>query len=263
MNRKSIALATVSALALGGCQMSNEQIATTLGAVGGAAAGTMCRGDLQGLCIAGGAAVGAWLGNQIGKKLDERDRERHAQATAQVLAQSSAQTSSSWTNPDNGTSGTVRVVSQRQTEQTTKVPVLKDKVEEVMPLELIGEVYSTDRNVNVRVGPGTDYRIVPPGLQNGDQFNVVGRVIERPDWLMIADLDSGVGSGYVFAPLVQSSGIAAAPKQAATGGNVEQVSVAALQQCKTVTHEIAYQDGTTDDETVEMCQRGDGSWDIV
>lgn len=262
----TVATISISSAALGSGwkipDFNKENIGTAIGVVtGGAAGNKICNEKYKNLCTVVGASLGGLLGNSIGKKLDEQDRQRQAEATAEVLAASNNSQQSAWTNPQNGTSGSVRVVNQHRETKVESVPVLKDRVEKVMPLELIGEIYTTDKTVNVRVGPGQNYKLSPPPLQPNSHFNVVGRVIENPQWLMVAD--NGAGSGYVYAPLVKSSGLASANEKAATSANVSQVSVNTVRSCKTINHEITYKNGKKETETVEMCQRGDGSWDIV
>lgn len=268
METKKIILLAAGVLVLSSCNLENvkmggsEGIGTFAGGLlGGLLGNQVCDGrDNQELCTLVGAAAGAYIGNRIGRKLDEADKQRHAQATAEALAAKQG-TVAHWENTQNGTSGKVSVVKSSQQQSQTPIPVLKDRVETVQPLELIGEVYSTDRTVNVRVGPGTDYKLASLPLQPGTQFNVVGRVIDSPQWLMISD--KGAASGYVYEPLVQSTGIASAMVGNSENANTASINVNTISTCKTVNHQITYQNGQTETETVEMCQRGDGSWDIV
>ncbi len=250
------------------CNMQNlkldsEGIGTLAGGLlGGALGNAACDGkDQQELCTLVGLAAGAYIGNRIGHKLGEEDRKRHAQATAAALAAQEEQASKGWENPENGTSGSVTIVNKERKQVASQVPVLKDRVEAIMPLELIGELYQTDSRLNVRVGPGTDYKTAAQPLEPGAQFNVVGRVIEEPQWLLISQ--RGAATGYVYAPLVEPTGLAMANVPAREGDDIEQLAVNTLSTCKTVNHQITYDNGKTETETVEMCQRGDGSWDLV
>jgi len=265
--KKSIVVLLSSSL-LWSCSLENvkfdsQGIGTIAGGIlGGALGNAACDGsDQQELCTLVGLAAGAYIGNHIGKKLDQRDRERHAQATAAALASHDAEPSAGWEDKEKGTAGKVTVVKQAQKNTADTVPVLKDRVETVMPLELIGEVYATDKSLNVRVGPGTEYKIASEPLPPGSQFNVVGRVIERPDWLMISK--QGAATGYVYGPLTAATGLATAMVAPVDEPGVQRVPVQTVSTCKTVNHQITYENGQTETETVEMCQRGDGSWDIV
>lgn len=269
MEGKKWLFASFGSLLLCSCNMQNIQIGGSEGIgtlagglLGGALGNQACDGrSNQELCTLVGAAMGAYLGNRIGKRLDEADRQRHAQATAEALAAKEGETAH-WENAENGTSGRVSVVEQhRQPAASASIPVLKDRVESVQPLELIGEVYETDRTVNVRVGPGTDYKMASEPLAAGTQFNVVGKVISHPDWLMISR--EGAAAGYVYGPLVEPTGIASALSTGSPSTATASVQVDTIATCKTVNHEITYENGKKETETVEMCQRGDGSWDLV
>ena len=262
--RPALALC-LGAVVLTGCNNANlkENFGTGVGALVGAGLGNvLCKNsDNRKLCTALGGALGAVVGKRIGKRLDERDRQRHAQAMQEVLVADQPGSSAQWQNPVNGTAGEVKVVQQRQTRQTASIPVLKDKVEQVPPIEIIGEVYTTRKNVNVRTGPGTDYKKAPPSLTPGEEFDVVGRVVAQPNWLMIAK--DGLGSGYVHAGLVQPTNKASVTTADSGRAGARQIPVETVNTCKVVVHTISYADGQQENETVEMCQRSDGSWDIV
>lgn len=257
----------LAALALPGCNMSNikEHTGTLAGGVLGVVVGdAACRKqdmELRNLCRLTGAAMGAYLGKQIGDRLQEADRLRHAQATAEVLAADQARAQSTWTNASGGTSGKVSVTRQSQNEQLAQIPVLKDKVDAVPPLELIGEMYTTDTGVNVRVGPSSSYKASEPGLAPGAQFNVVGRVIDNPKWLMISQ--DGAAAGYVHADYVKPLGLGTVASETQPPAQASPVQVVTISTCKTVTHEIKYPDGQLQKESVDMCQQADGSWKLV
>ena len=88
-------------------------------------------------------------------------------------------------------SGRAEVVNAEPTRQSVAVPVLKDRVQQVPPLELIGEPYRATADANVRGGPGTDY-VVVGNLSRSETVTVAGKVEGRP-WYMISQ--GGAGSG--------------------------------------------------------------------
>lgn len=265
MRRRLFLLLPLAALV--GCNSANfkENVGTGVGAILGAGLGyALCHNsDDREKCAVMGAAAGALLGNTVGKRLDERDRQRHAEATQAVLVAQQNHAAQQWQNKEAGTSGKVTVLEQKQTQSTSKIPVYLDKVEKVPPLELIDQRYTTQKTVNVRVGPGTAYRKAPPSLSPGETFDVIGRVIDTPNWLMIEK--DGIGSGFVYAPLVSPLGLAGVPNQQVVSNtsNISVVNTSTLKTCKTVKHEITYDDGQTETDTVEMCQNDDGSWTLA
>ena len=140
----------VLACSLENVKLSSESIGSVAGGLlGGALGNAACDGsDQQELCTLVGVAAGAYIGNRVGKHLDEKDKERHAQATAAALSAETENSSAGWENTENGTSGKVSVVSKEQKQVTKTVPVLKDRVETVMPLEQLGSAG--------KLGPYTD-----------------------------------------------------------------------------------------------------------
>ena len=187
-------------------------------------------------------------------------KKRHLLATERVLTSDQTKAKSSWHDNQTGNYGEVSVIGQSKQRAVTKVPVLKDRIESVPPIELIGEIYTTRKSVNVRTGPGTHYKKMPPSLVPGEQFDVIGKVIDSPNWLMIAK--DGAGSGYVYASLVTPMDKISVAKNTQFDPQVASVQTETVSSCKTVNHKITYSDGSTENETVQMCQRSDGSWDI-
>src|SRR5690606_14156231 len=122
--------------------------------------------------------------------------------------------------------------------QPRTIPVLKDKVKQVPPLDFIGEDYAAADDINVRGGPGTDYTVVGQ-LQRGAEVRVVGKVIDR-DWYMISQ--NGAGSGFVSANLLKPMGKAAVAQKPQTAApanaDVAQATVAASSTCRVVTQQV-------------------------
>lgn len=91
---------------LGGCASDTFGPKTTIGGLGGAAAGGLLGaasgGRHRGEKIAAGVIIGGLLGGALGNVLDQRDREL-AQRNAQLALETAPTGSSSeWRNPDNG-----------------------------------------------------------------------------------------------------------------------------------------------------------------
>lgn len=124
--RRYLVVAAVTlplALGLPGCtndRGQNETIGTVLGGVVGAVVGSQIgSGTGQIVATAVGTLAGAWLGNTIGRSLDERDRQTALATDQEALETNADGESSSWSNPDNKTSGSMTPVSSMQTAQGT------------------------------------------------------------------------------------------------------------------------------------------------
>ena len=106
---RMIAVGTV-ALVLGACATDSgpkQTLGTLIGAgLGGLAGAQIGSGGGQLAAVAAGTLLGAFLGSEVGASLDKAD-QAYANQTAQTSleTQPSGQTST-WSNPDNGNSGT-------------------------------------------------------------------------------------------------------------------------------------------------------------
>jgi len=237
---------------------SKTQTGAGIGAIAGAILGASVSHDKTKGALLGGL-LGGLAGAGIGKYLDEKDKQRLAQSTEQTIVTGAPQT---WTNPETGVTAQTQVTQTvAQTEQH-QIPVLKDKVQQVPPLDFIGEDYKAAKPVNVRGGPGTDYKVVGK-LDAGATTRVVGKVTGQ-DWYLISE--NNVGSGFVAASLLQPTGTStvAQPTEMQTppSGAVAQATVAGTSQCKVVTQQITMQNGQTESQDVKAC-RGPNGWEIV
>ncbi|MEM7569446.1 MAG: SH3 domain-containing protein [Pseudomonadota bacterium] len=164
----------------------------------------------------------------------------------------------SWNNSETGTSGESKVVKEKTKTKKKKVAVLKDKVDTVPELDLVGENYRASSSTNVRSGPGTDYKIVG-SLQNGDVVNVVGKVTDQ-DWYLVSQ--GGVATGYVFANLLTNAANQDATIVGTPEGEVAEVKTKAKQTCKTIEQTVTTEDGTSKTKKIKACQTPNG-WEIV
>jgi surface antigen len=265
--KSTTALLAASTLLFTGCQdtgLSKENsmlvgglAGSALGGVGGYFLGDALGGTVTTAVVTmAGAAAGAWLGTQLAAYLSEDDQEKAAQSfqTAATTGESNT-----WQNPETGVSGTTKVVSTRTASQPVAVSVLKDRVGQVPPLDLIGEPYVATRSANVRGGPGTDYKTVAE-LESGKTVMVAGKV-QAKDWYMISE--GGAGSGFVATDLLDKAALDAALATGATpAGEVQEQLVTAAQTCRTVQQTITLADGSTHEEDVTACQTANG-WQVV
>lgn len=257
----SVAIST----SLLGCKtiegLTNTDVATIVGAFGGGVTGSyICRKSglehAKELCAAGGALLGGLIGRGIGQYLDEQDQIRMAKNMQKTLSTGKPQ---SWSNPETKTSGTAKIIETKQEFKPVKVAILKEKVSQVPPLEIIGETYKASNKANLRGGPGTDYEIVG-ALTSGQVTTVVGKV-KTKEWYLLSD--SGVGSGFVYAPLMKPAPGEEVPiaEDQLTDAEVVETEIAATRVCRRVEQSITLADGSTKSESIDACQ-GPNGWEI-
>ncbi len=245
-------------LLLSSCKLveTKEGLGTLLGAVGGnalchqLAKNTKHRSLIRGLCT----GLGGYIGGQLGKKLDDQDRAKMLAATQQSLISGNG---ASWSNQSNQTQGSTRVLSTSTAAEPIKVKVLKSKVQQVPPLEIIGSTYMATQFANVRGGPSTEYVIVG-GLDDEQAIRVVGQVKGR-NWFMISE--GGAGSGFVHGSLIEPAPIAEVAETKIDSSDVVEEVVAQQTVCRDIENSITLADGTVETEKLTACQ-GPNGWEI-
>ena len=250
-------------LALTGCQqqLASMQNSGTLagGALGGLAGGLLGNSKNRELWIAGGVITGALIGNQIGRYLDEQERQRAEAASQTAIVTGRDQT---WQSTDKPVHGQVKCVKEQQQPKQVSVPVLKDKIDRVPPLDLIGANYSATANANLRGGPGTDYKTVG-SIGKGDLVEVIGQVQGEP-WYMVGT--NHVGTGFVHKDLLSPvPAESQAPQSSATqiaAHDVVQKDVAATQTCRTVRQVVTLANGSEQEEEITACN-GPNGWEVI
>lgn len=255
--RLRCALALAATLVVGGCQAGDgddQTIGTLLGGVGGAILGSQIgSGVTRVVATVAGTVGGALLGREIASWLGQDDQEQVASSTQEAIQTGENQR---WSNPESGTSGEVSVRDAGQRSGATAVQVQRDRVEEIPPLDMIGASYVATSAVNVRGGPGTDYRRVG-GLAEGERVHVIGRV-QDSDWLLIAQggaAANGFVAGGFLRPAPADTIMVEAPaaEPGATTATVE-----ATRQCREVEQTIVLADGRQESETYTVCMGPNG-----
>jgi surface antigen len=120
----TFALAGVLTVSLSGCANMNKQDVGVLtgGAIGGAVGSLFGGGSGKILATAGGAVLGAVIGGSIGHSMDEVDQMKMQQA----LESNRIGQASSWHNPDNGNTYTVKPTrTYRQSSQPCREFTMK------------------------------------------------------------------------------------------------------------------------------------------
>jgi len=138
MRAKAILMAAAMAFGLAACadRGPNETAGTIVGGVLGAVVGSQIgSGTGQIVATAAGTLLGAWIGGSVGRSLDDKDRETAYQTDQDALEHNDDGETSSWSNPENSTSGQMTPVSSMQTAQGTcreyeKSVVVDGKIEQ-------------------------------------------------------------------------------------------------------------------------------------
>lgn len=258
MQNRGAVVVLASCVMLSGCQTTKQDLGTVLGAGAGALIGSQFgSGTGQIFATLGGAAIGGLIGNQIGKYLDEEDKKQMAAATQKTVITGET---IAWNNPDSGVSGRTEVVKTETRQKTVAVPVLKDRVKEVPPLDFIGETYLVKSNSNVRGGPGTDF-VVVDSAKKGSQVEVVGKVVNK-SWYMVGN--QGVGQGFVHDSLLTSTGqaVALASNDVSQRSDVATTQVAVSRPCRTVNQTVVLTDGSEQSEEITAC-KGPNGWEVI
>lgn len=265
MNRswyvRGIGTVALVALILTGCKTSTgEALGTGGGAVlGGLLGSQIGSGSGRLVATAAGAVIGSQLGRVIGGELEKAlTEDDQVNATNAAVGAASEGGTKKWDNPDTGVKGQAEVVSTEQREERVEVRVLKDRVETPPPLELIGEPRVVKGSaVNVRGGPGTNYKIVDR-LQADDQVHAVGRVKDR-DWVLAARSNTAIG--YIHETLIRrpEPGKAVPAEQETVPQNETEVATISTQQeCRDVKQDVTLADGTTKTHTTTLCRTPSG-----
>lgn len=249
MIRRALLLSTVilgASVALSGCKSVGEQIGS---AVGGAVGSS-----ISGYAASAGSVAGSVIGGEIADALDPESQQLATVATEDAVTTGQPQT---WSNPKAGTSGEVKIVEQKQEQKPVEVVVLKDKVEDLPPIQVIGASYVTTAEANVRGGPGTNYKVVT-ALAPGQTVNVVGKV-QGKDWYMVSQSD--VIIGYVSTSLLAPAATPTAPvtpPQFKLEGATTKEAVSAEMTCRTAEHQVRLANGEMKSELVDACETPDG-----
>lgn len=262
---KKIAVLGVSVFSLSACQtmsdyipeqITKSQAGTVIGSITGGIIGTQLDCKNKTACQFAGVLIGGVIGNRIGKHLDEQDKARMAASTQNAILTGQTQ---SWSNPENNTSGKSVVVRTTERKQPVKVPVLKEKVAKVPPLDMLGTTYRATKTANVRGGPGSDYKTVG-SLKANQSVTAIGKVKDK-NWYMISE--NGVGSGFVFGGLVEP-----APEEKAdqahsqiAANDIALHQVSNTTTCRVIEQSVKLADGTTKTEQVEACEGANG-WEV-
>jgi len=244
------ACAAVITLILAGCESTPSPVQNNEEASG------YPTGEQQTLWTSYGAFAGTVIGKQLWKYLDKQDFEHMMQATSAAVASGQGQ---SWINPQTNTRGEAKVVSTENKAGSIKIPVLKERIAQVPPLDIIGQTYHALKKSNVRGGPGTRYRIVS-GLVTGEAVTVIGKVRDS-NWYLISK--DGIGRGFIYAPLLKATPAEKMPDSgvAIAQGEIEEKEVTSNRICRTIEQSVSFADGSLRKDTIEACQSPSG-WQV-
>lgn len=265
--KKALCLILSTAVLISGCVITEEQksnISKFVGGIGGGVIAAKLAENVnsplgRAALIMAGAAAGAYIGDQFAQALSENDQRKLFTAQQQAAATGRPVAFTG----EEGVNGKVSVVKTEPYAKQDKkviVKVLKDRVEKTPPLKLVGAPYSPKSRVNVRSGPGTNYKTVSK-ISGGESVQVIGEALPGKKWYLISQLPDGTAGGYVYSSLMHPSSQPITYMQA-VAENVSEVNVPASGVCKTVRQEVTTSEGVLK-EDIRVCQQGDGTWRLA
>ncbi len=268
------------ALCLSACSTTDQnksQIGAVIGGVLGAVAGAVVAKNNKAAGAAIGAAIGAGAGYMIGQSLDERDQAALKAKIEEAAARDATRGQTVWQSDHSGASATITPVeAPRRLVVTKSIATDPDVVIEKSPLVFATGQRQATADVNVRLGPGTQYP-VKVALHQGQIIQVIGMANEG--WYVMAEGNTAVG--YVSGRYLQRPGgrressirqatgpiettpqaprreVEAAPHQAK---RTHEVDVRIARTCRPVHVRVRTADGKVTEETVTTCQNPEGSW---
>ena len=245
-------------LSLAGCETTGSGWnPDTIGGLVGGGTGALIGSQIGGgrgriLATGAGAVAGALIGREIARHLSQSGQEQMVQANQRALETGQPQ---EWQDPETGASGRTEVTERSTQRSQVPVSVKRDRVEQLPPIDLIGETYVADSSSNVRGGPSTEYRSVG-SLAAGQHVQVVGKVQGR-DWYLISE--DGAASGFVATRLLRPAPAGqrpSTPTHPASGADT--MLVDANQTCSINSTTVTQPDGSTVEDRIRICQGPDG-----
>jgi len=204
------------------------------GLVGGLVGNNIAKNE-RGLGTVLGAAAGAAAGSYIGCRMQRSDQQKAQLAAQNALDRGGYQT---WTNPETGASGDVRVV-QGDNGGPVSMSGLRfaPGVEPASSYSSAGGRYQPRSTVNLRGGPSTSSPVVGK-LRAGESIEALARV-SQGGWLLAGR--DGQAIGYVSESVVRPAGGQA-------GG------------CRTFDQTIRTRDGAPETQRYTACKGANGEW---
>jgi surface antigen len=170
-------------------------------------------------------------------------RRREAQEAAQTALDRNR--SSSWSNPETGASGDVRLVSSHSYSEPVSMAGLRlaPGVDLAQGYEGASGRYQARNAANLRAAPSTTAPVVGK-LGAGEAIDALARV-QGGGWLLAGR--DGVGVGYVAESVVRP-----ADSGAASAGST----------CRTFDQTLRTRDGAPDTQRYTACRGANGEWVI-
>ncbi len=267
--KRNLVLATCVAatLAASGCASMTEEQKGKFGKVIGAVVSTglaleatkgVDNAFLRTALVITAAIAGAYIGDQFAKMLSERDQQRLYEAQQQVAFTDKPVEFTG----DDGVEVKVSVVADKPAtieQRVVEVQVLKDRIDKTPPLQMVGASHSATSNLNLRGGPGTDYRVVGSVPAN-QVVRVIGQVKGEP-WYLVSQSENGPATGYASSKYLVRTDKAVDTIEVGTQ-EVASLQVDAASVCKTVRQEVNSK-GQVVTQDLRLCQQGDGSWKMA
>ncbi|MHA1600295.1 MAG: SH3 domain-containing protein [Alphaproteobacteria bacterium] len=184
---------------------------------------------------------------------------------AKTLNQGTAGTAVEWRNPETGVQA-VFIPGDSVLEKRKVAASMNIGVDRPLDLEIIGEIYKSRHNANLRSAPGIENPVVGR-LVSGELFTAIGRSRSQA-WILVAR--DGQVVGYVYEPLVAATASAgrtpelreAVVSQPDSDGKPTFSTILAATPCRNLAYDVVTGSGQRARAELRACKAGDGSWEI-
>ena len=219
---------------------SKQEGGALIGGLIGGVVGNRVAKNERGLGTVLGAALGAAAGSYIGCRMQKSDQLKAEAAARDAL---NANRNASWSNPETGASGSVRMVSTKSSAPPVSMGGLRlaSGVDLAPGYEAAGGRYQARSAANLRGGPSVGAPVVGK-LRPGEEIDALARV-QGGGWLLAGR--NGVGVGYVAESLVDPA-----------GGLMQ----ASGPVCRTFDQTLQARDGAPETQRYTACRNPDGEW---
>ena len=242
-----------------------------LGAVGGAVVTAVIANkfDASVLEIIIASGLGAIVGGELANLISSETENKAIAST--IETQHDGETTT--IKREDGTADLQVTTDNSRTENRKVTVVRKKNIASPPKLELIGEKYRAKVSSNVRQSPSTDSEIVD-GLTEGENFNAVGKVIDK-NWYLVGK--DNIAIGYVYGNLVELKTEDEIEQEVVLRDAVDldslgesddagvvdldELTVADEIEVNTSCKEMKVSDGRTSTEST-ICKGSDGAWEI-
>ena len=189
----------------------------------------------------------AVLGGLIVASLSKQDQQYLENSTKKTIATGKTVR---WSNPDTGVSGETKVTKKETKKKSIDIPVIKERIHKIPPLDLIGEKFTVNKVAKLYDRPGAENKVFDE-FPVGKIVSVIGKV-QGSEWYMVSE--NGAGSGFVQTNTLIATGEAMLSVSVNTGNDIVTKSIIAELECREIEQVVTMSDQTQKSQTFEVCE---------